>query len=124
MIPERADHLPALAVVRRSEEATGQRSAPDDARLIGVACGERPDAGRAPVDRAPPHILFFVTLGLRRIDRHCDLLPAVSVRAMELHPEMSVIERRVMPAVARIGERERDIVAKEIDCADFPSAGI
>src|SRR5262249_29692753 len=122
MIPKRAGHLPALAVVRRSEEAAGQRPAPDDARLIGVACGERPDAGGAPVDRAPPHILFFVALGLRRIDRHCDLLPAVSVRTMELDAEMSEIERRVMPAVPRIRDRQRDVVAKEIDRADVPSA--
>ena len=43
---------------------------------------------------------------------------------MELHAEMSVIERGVMAAIARIRECESDIVAKEIDRADFPSAGI
>src|SRR5437660_1034467 len=89
MIPERMKHLPALPMIGRPEEPAGQRSAPDDARLIGVACGERPNAGGAPVYRTPPHVLFFVTVGLGRIDRYCNLLPTVSVRAMELDAEMS-----------------------------------
>jgi hypothetical protein len=41
---------------------------------------------------------------------------------VKLDAEMAVIERRVMPAVALVAQRERDVVAEEIDARDLPSA--
>src|SRR6476659_11391106 len=37
MIPERADHVPTLPMIDRAEESARQRSAPDDAGLVGAA---------------------------------------------------------------------------------------
>src|SRR5438309_11696094 len=110
VIPQCTNHLPARSMIRRSEQPARQGSAPKDARLIGIAGGERPDASRAPVDRASPHILLFITVGLGRVDRDCNFLPAASIRAMELHSEMSMVERRIIPALAPIRERQRDVI--------------
>src|SRR5207253_6387004 len=56
MIPQRADHFPALAVIWRAEQPAWQRAAPDDARLVGAAGRERPDARRRPLDGTAPHV--------------------------------------------------------------------
>src|SRR5215831_9662666 len=111
-------------MIRRTKQAARQRPAPDDARLIGIACCKRPDARGAPVDRPPPHILLFVTFGLGRIGRNGDLLPAAAVLAMEFHSKMTMIECRIGPPVAPIGQRERDVVAEEIERADIPAAAV
>jgi hypothetical protein len=122
MIPQAADHLPACPAIGRTEEPAGERATPDDARLIAAAGCECPDTRRAPIDGPAPHIVFLVTLGLGRIDRHGDLFPSLPVRAVKLHSEMTVIERGVMAAVARVAQRKRDIVAEEIDGLDVPFA--
>src|SRR5215471_5502533 len=51
MIPERADHVPALPAIARAEEPARQRSTPDDAGLVAATGLERPDACRAPIER-------------------------------------------------------------------------
>src|SRR5262249_45889761 len=105
MVPQRAHHVPALAVIGRAEEAARQRAAPDDAGLVGAAGRERPDARQAPAERAAPEIEFFVAFRLRRIDRRGDLFPTIARRAVQLDAEMAVVERRVTPAVAMVDER-------------------
>ena len=115
MIPERADHLPALPVIGRAEQAARQRAAPDDAGLVGAAGRERPDARRAPVERPAPHVVLLVAFRLRRIGGSGDLLPAVRGRAVQLDAEVAMIERRIAPPVAPVGQREGDVVAEEID---------
>src|SRR5207248_11799495 len=74
--------------------------------------------------RASPHILFFVAFGLRRIDGHSYFFPPIPVRAMELYPEMPVVECCVVPAVARIRQRQRDVIAEEIDGSDLPATAV
>src|SRR5262245_4057886 len=51
MIPQRADHFPALAVIARTEKPARQSPTPDDTGLVDTARGERPDARRAPIER-------------------------------------------------------------------------
>src|SRR5262249_27476766 len=94
VIPERADHVPALPAIVRSEQAARQRSAPDDAGLVRAARFERPHAGSAPIDRAAPHVVLFVTLWFGRIGGDGDLLPTVPRRAVELDAEVAMVERR------------------------------
>src|ERR1700716_238640 len=96
MVPQRADHLPALSVVGRLEQAARKRSTPEDARLVATAGRERPDAGRAPGERSAPHVLLLVALRLRRICGSSNLLPARRRRAVELDAEMTVVERSVV----------------------------
>src|SRR5262249_57120570 len=102
MIPERTDHVPALPMIDRAEEPTGERSAPDDASFIGTAGLERPDARRVPIERPAPHIVLLIALGLGRIGGRGDLLPAVARRAGQLDAEKAVIERGVAQPVAGI----------------------
>ena len=103
-----------------AEESARQRSAPDDAGLVGTARLERPDARRGPVERPAPHVVLLVTLRLGRIGGCRDLLPAIARRAMQLDAEMAVIERRIAQPVATVLEREGDVIAQEIDPRDLP----
>src|SRR6516165_222096 len=112
MVPERAHHLPALAVIFGAKEAAGERPAPEDPGLIRAAGRQRPDARRAPLDRPSPHIFLFMSFGLGRISRSGNFLPAaVRLGPMQLDPEMTMIERRVMAPIAGIAERQGDVVA-------------
>src|SRR5262249_14920738 len=97
MIPERADHVPALPAIARTEQPARQRSTPHDAGLVAATGLERPDARRAPIERPAPHVVLLVALRFRRIGRCSDLLPPVSRRAVKLDAEMTVVERRVTP---------------------------
>src|SRR5215831_6136152 len=100
MIPERADHVPALPVIARAEEPARQRSTPDDAGLVAATGLERPDACRAPIERPAPHVVLLVALRFGRIGRRSDLLPPVRGRAVKLDAEMTVVECRITAAVA------------------------
>src|SRR5215470_3146729 len=111
MIPQRADELPTLPAVGRAEQPAGQRPAPD---VLLAAGGQRPDARGAPVDRTAPRIVLLVALRLGRIGRCRDFLPAVGRGTVELDPEMAMVERRIAPTVAPVGQREGDVVAEEI----------
>src|SRR5262249_40647048 len=66
VIPERADHVPALPAIARAEEPARQRSAPNDAGLVPATRLERPNACRAPIDRPAPHTVPFVALRFAR----------------------------------------------------------
>src|SRR5262249_55447039 len=120
MVPKRAHHLPAVAAILRAKQPAGQCSTPDDARLVGAAGRERPDASSGPVYRPPPHVLFLVAFRFRGISWGCDFLPAITFRAVKLHPEMSVVESCIGSAVAPITQRESDVVAEEVDGRDSP----
>src|SRR5262245_47799993 len=120
VIPERADHVPALPAIARAEEPARQRSAPDDAGLVAAAGLERPDARRAPTDRPAPHVVLLVALRFGRIGRRSDLLPPVRGRAVQLDTEMTVVECRITPPVATVAEREGDIVSQKLDPRDLP----
>src|SRR5215510_2170947 len=124
VIPQRADHLPALAVIVRAEQATRQCAAPDGAGLVSAARCQRPDLCGAPFDLAAPHVLLFVAFGLGRIGRCRDLLPAVGGRAVQLDAEMAVVERRIALAVARVGEGQRYVVAQEVDAGNVPVSAV
>src|ERR1700734_609054 len=87
VIPERADHLPAIAVIARAKQAAGQRAAPEDARLVGAARLQRPDARRAPRERTAPHIVLLHAFGLLRVGGGGDLLPPGRRRAVHLDAE-------------------------------------
>src|SRR5262249_5600825 len=108
----------------RTEQAAWKRPAPNDALLVTTAGRERPDFGGAPIHRPTPHVDLLVTFGLRRIGGRRDLFPARRGRAVQLDPEVAVIERRIVTSVARIGQRERDIVAKEVDAGDIPGRSL
>src|SRR5262245_20489161 len=90
MIPERAHHVPARAMVARTEQAAGLGATPDDAGLVGTACRKRPDARRRPGERAAPHVVFLQPLGFGRIDRRRNLLPAGRSRAVQLDAEVAM----------------------------------
>src|SRR5262245_24053608 len=120
MVPERADHVPALPAIARAEEPARQRSAPDDAGLVAAAGLERPDARRAPTDRPAPHVVLLVALRFGRIGRRSDLLPSIRCRAVKLDAEMTVVECRITPPVATVAEREGDIVSQKFDPRDLP----
>ena len=124
VIPQRAHHLPDSAVVARPEQSAGQRAAPDHAGLVRAAGHQRPDARRAPGQRPAPHVVLLEALGLRRIGRCRDLLPTVGGRAMHLDAEMAVVERGIVPAVARIGQRQGDVVAEEVGAFDRPAGRV
>src|SRR6516165_10389084 len=120
VIPERADHVPALPAIARAEEPARQRSTPNDAGLVAAAGLERPDARRAPIERPAPHVMLFVAVGFRRIGRRSDLLPPVRRRTVKLDAEMTVVECRIAPPVATVAQREGDIVAEKLDRRDLP----
>src|SRR3954454_22443646 len=83
VIPQRAHHLPALAMIIGAEQATRQCSAPDGTGLVRAAGRPRPDLRGAPFELAAPHVLLLVALGLRWIGRGWNLLPAVGGRAVQ-----------------------------------------
>src|SRR3984893_2749664 len=120
MIPERADHLPALPMVGRAEQAARERSAPYDAGLVGSTGLERPDACRAPIQWATPHVVFLVAFRLGRISRSSDLFPTRCRRAVELDAKMPVIESRIMTSVASVGQGDGDVVSQKISARDLP----
>src|SRR5215472_5176323 len=120
VIPERADHVPALPVIARAEEPARQRSTPDDAGLVAATGLERPDACRAPIERPAPHVVLLVALRFGRIGRRSDLLPPVRRGTVKLDAEMTVVERRITPPVATVAEREGDVVAQKVDLRDLP----
>src|SRR5439155_19484640 len=120
VIPERADHVPALPAIARAEQPARQRSTPDDAGLVAAAGLERPNACRAPIERPAPHVMLLVAVGLGRIGRRSDLLPPVRRGAVKLDAEITVVERRITPSVATVAEREGDIVAQKLDRRDLP----
>src|SRR5262249_5077285 len=120
VIPERADHVPALPAIARAEESTRQRSTPDDAGLVAATGLERPDACRAPIDRPAPHVVLPVAVRFGRIGRRSDLLPPVRRRAVKLDAKMPVVECRIAPPVATIAQREGDIVSQNLDRRDLP----
>ena len=68
MIPERPDHLPAVAVIGRAEETARDGSAPEYAELVGPAFLERPDACRASGERPAPHVVFLVAFRLGAVE--------------------------------------------------------
>src|SRR5207245_6790457 len=115
MVPQRTDHVPALAMIDGAEESARQRSAPDDAGLVGTACLERPDARRGPVQRPAPHVVLLVALRLGRIGGCRDLLPAIARRAVQFCGAMALVERRIAQSVAAVLEREGDVVAQGLD---------
>src|SRR5262249_57457880 len=88
VIPQGADHLPALAVVRRAKQAARLRSAPNEAGLLATAGLERPDAGRAPFQRPPPHVVLLVSLRLRRIAGGGTLLPTPPPPPLPFHTQI------------------------------------
>src|SRR5215471_18936023 len=110
MIPERADHVPALPMIARAEEPARQRSTPTDAGFVAATGLERPDACRAPIERPAPHVVLLVALRFGRIGRRSDLLPPVRGRAVKLDAEMTVVECRIAPPVAMVAQRQGDIV--------------
>src|SRR5215468_5164027 len=120
MIPQRTDHLPTVAMIGRAKQPARQRSAPDDAGLIGTAGLQRPDARRAPWERAAPHIVLFETLGLRRIGRGRNRFPTLWRQTVHLDAEVTVVERHKMVAASGIGQRETDIVAQEVHLIYLP----
>src|SRR5262249_41017839 len=120
VIPERADHVPALPAIARAEEPARQRSAPNDAGLVPATGLERPNACRAPIERPAPHIVLFVALRFGRIGRRSDLLPPVRRRAMELDAEMAVVECRITPPVTTVVQRQGDVVSQKLDRRDLP----
>src|SRR5450755_1850422 len=122
MIPQRTDYFPALAVIGRAEQAARLRAAPDHARLVGAARRERPDARRTPGQRTVPHVILFEPLGLGRVGRCSNLLPPHSRRAMQFDAKVAMIKRSIMTAVSGVGQREGDIVAKEVDTPNIPFA--
>src|SRR2546428_3565343 len=103
MVPKRADHLPALPMVGRAEQAPWQCSTPDDPGLVGSPRRQRPDACRAPIQGPIPHVVLFVAVRLGRIGRSRDLFPTRRRRAVKLDAEMTMIERRITPPVASVG---------------------
>src|SRR5262249_33576146 len=120
MIPQRTDHLPTVAMVGRAKQPARQRAAPDDTGLVGTAGLQRPDARRAPCERAAPHIVLFETLGLRRIGRSRNLFPPLWRRTVHLDAEVTVVERHKVVAASGIRQRETDIVAQEVHLIYVP----
>src|SRR5207253_7687071 len=122
--PERLDQLPRAAPVARTEQAAGDRPAPEDARLLRASRLERPDPLQPPGDgrtleRVDVH-LIRARLG---IDRDPDLLPRPPAvrRAVQLRAEVAVFKGRVEGPIARVGQRHRHVVPLERDLADLPA---
>src|ERR1700736_3508707 len=120
MIPERADHLPTPPMVGRAEQAARERSAPNDAGLVGPPGLERTNACRAPMQWPTPHVVLLVTFRLGRISRSSDLFPTGCRRAVELDAKMPVIESCIMTSVASVGQGDGDIVSQKICARDLP----
>jgi hypothetical protein len=120
VIPERTDHLPAVAMIGRTKQTARQRAAPDPARFVATAGLQRPDARGAPCEWTAPHVGLFDAFGLRRVCRGRDLFPPRCRRTVQFDAEMAVIERRVVAAAAVIGQRESDVVAQEVYLFDGP----
>src|SRR5216683_2371213 len=120
MIPERTDHLPAVAMIDRAKQAAWQRAAPDDARFVGTAGLQRPDARRAPRERSAPHVIFFEALWLWRVGGGRNLFPIRRRRAMQFDAEVTMIERHKVAAATLIRQRKTDIVAQEVHLRDVP----
>src|SRR5262249_37690014 len=120
LIPERADHVPALPAIARAEEPARQRSTPNDAGLVAATGLECPNACRAPIERPAPHVVLLVAVRFGRIGRRSDLLPPVRGRAVKLDAEMTVVECRITAAVAPVAQCEGDIVPQKLDRRDLP----
>src|SRR5207248_42993 len=103
--PEALDQGPGLAAVLRAKQPAGNRAGPERALAAGL---QAPD-----LDELPRCLL---AVGLRRIGRHRDLLPALAaVRgAAQLDAEVAEVERGVEHAVAGVGQHHRDRVAEEM----------
>jgi hypothetical protein len=119
VVPQRVDELPRLAAIVAVEKPAGARAAPQPALGGGVDL-QRPDALQRPVALAAPHVDVDEAFGLGRVLRHADLAPRATliVGAVELDAEVAVVQHRVPRAVARIGRRQRHVVADEVGTRD------
>src|SRR5713226_4844198 len=120
MVPERADHLPTLSIIGRTEQAAGQGSAPDEPGLIGSPGRERPDPCCAPVQWPVPHVVLFIPVRFRRIGRGGDLFPPHLRPAVELDAKVTVIESRVTATVPPVGQCDGAATTEKIRGCNFP----
>src|SRR4029079_886757 len=110
-MPQRAHQLPTGAVVARAEESAGNGAAPQHARLVGAARLQRPDPYRRPGDVLAPHSRVVLALRLFGVGRRGAFLPRpVPIGTMQLHAEMSVVERCVEMPATTICKHEGDVV--------------
>src|SRR5438105_4759081 len=107
-------------MICRAKKTAWLGSTPNDTGLVATAGLERPDAGGAPFQRSTPHVMLFVSFRLRRIGGNSKLLPARRCRAVKFDAKMPVVESRITSSIARIGQRDGNVVSEEIHGRDLP----